>query len=102
MIYFVQGGQERLIKIGRAQMTAFSPDMTRRLKQIQSSSPDRVYLIATVEGDHKTENQLHHMFRQYHSHGEWFYPDKTLTKWIAEHAQGCCVRAEVSVPHGVR
>lgn len=69
MIYFVS--QNKHLKIG------YSNDPAFRVKCLQTSSPIKLKLIATMPGDSKTESGLHYMFNHLRARGEWFrYTDE--------------------------
>ena len=70
--YFVTGAG--LVKIGRA------VDVERRFKALQSSSPVRLKLIHSIEGDY--ESMLHEHFKEKREHGEWFKVDVIMLALI--------------------
>jgi hypothetical protein len=65
-VYFIRGEKLGLIKIG------ITTDTKKRLGTLQVGSPDRLTLLATVEGDEKTEQQYHLTFKSKRVFGEWF------------------------------
>ena len=73
--YFIQGELTRRIKIGKT--TLLPQD---RLKQHQIGSPDKLILLATMDGDREAE--LHTEFSSYLVHGEWFSPEPRLLDFI--------------------
>lgn len=66
MIYFVTARDVGRVKIG------FSENPRARFSKICSDSPLKLALERVCEGDECAEAALHHMFRQFHVHGEWF------------------------------
>lgn len=73
MIYFVRPvGQAGPIKIG------FSNDVDARFVGLQSGSPVRLELIATIPGDRSHESLLHYRFSEDRLYGEWFAPSIDL------------------------
>ncbi len=48
----------------------FSKDLLKRIKKIQSNSPEKLNLIAYVKGNF--EKELHDQFDEYKIHGEWY------------------------------
>lgn len=72
VIYFIKTG--RYVKIG------CSDDPAGRLKQLQTSSPTRLKLVATMPGSFQTECELHKVFDRFRVKGEWFRYDGQL-KW---------------------
>jgi hypothetical protein len=74
MIYFIKSGNKH-IKIG------YSKEPTDRKKSLQTGSPLKLQVQATMQGDFKTELGLHEMFKHLHVNGEWFkYTDEL--KWF--------------------
>lgn len=77
MVYFITDGQ--YIKIGYTKN-----DAKKRLKQLQTSSPNRLFLLGYIEGDKTIEKKLHKKF--YNSivriNGEWFSPTQDLLDYI--------------------
>lgn len=84
-VYFVQGEQLRLIKIGIAR------DLNNRLKGLQTGSPDKLTLLGVIMPKTRTplqlEDQLHARFADDRSHGEWFRPSAALLAYIDRHAK---------------
>ena len=73
-VYFIAGAG--LIKIG------FTTDLDRRLNEIQSLSPVRVWLIHSFPGGYAHERELHRMFAPHRKWGEWF-AEKPVLEWIS-------------------
>lgn len=76
-IYFIRSGN--LVKIG---YTAGNPEV--RLKKLQIGSPTKLTLAGTIEGDNVIERQLHWRFKSQHSHGEWFFFEGALKRYITK------------------
>ncbi len=78
-VYFISDGLN--IKIG---ITINNPSI--RLKQLQTSNPNRLKLIHYIEAeDFKLiERRLHHLFKIYKTRykGEWFNLPKEAIAWI--------------------
>jgi Meiotically up-regulated gene 113 len=68
--YFI-GGETGPIKIG------FTDDLPRRLREIQSHSPVKLTVLASVGGGIFAELEYHERFAAHRLHGEWFerHPD---------------------------
>lgn len=64
--YFLWAELTNRIKIGK------SNDPYKRLKTLQTGSPEKLILIAFVSGD--IERKLKEEFKKYKIHGEWFIP----------------------------
>jgi hypothetical protein len=79
MIYFAQGEMTKRIKIGYT-----SGDPKGRFRALQTGSPDRLTLVAVMDGDVKEERELHRRFGKYRLFGEWFEPHPELIEFITE------------------
>ena len=71
MIYFIQGEQTKLVKIGKTR------NVWNRIEQMQSLSPDLLNVVAVMnpaeaKTDAQREAELHRRFFSYNVHGEWF------------------------------
>ena len=67
MIYFIRNGTA--VKIG---FTESNVTLKTRIKAIQSCSPHKIELIATIKGSKLKERCLHGFCVNKHLHGEWF------------------------------
>ncbi len=67
-IYLIRCAENNFYKIG------ISKNVEQRLKQIQTSVPDKVYLVNKYESQYayKIEKALHNFFKLYHRNNEWF------------------------------
>jgi len=77
MVYFIQGEQTKLIKIGRA------GDILVRLQQLQCGSPDRLMVLA-VAVDAYSDTSYHIQFAAARVHGEWFKPSAEVMAFIED------------------
>src|SRR5260370_41757231 len=83
-VYFIQGEQTRLIKIG------ISRNPVKRLEDHQTGSPDKLILLGSVlnysllnvESFPSPERNLHKQFAEERTHGEWFRPSDRLLAFI--------------------
>ena len=77
MVYFITDGQ--YIKIGYTKNNA-----NKRLKQLQTSSPNKLFLLGYIDGDKNIEKDLHKKFcnSMVRINGEWFAPTKDLLDYI--------------------
>lgn len=91
MIYFLQGEHTRRIKIGVT--TRF---IRSRIGALQIGSPDKLVFLGACPGDEKTEYELHNMFSEHHSHGEWFNESPALVS----HIERYCIH-DMDVAHSV-
>lgn len=67
------------IKIG---YTKNNPN--KRLKQLNTGSPNQLYLLGYIKGTKKDEDRLHKTFNEFkiRNNGEWFQSDETLISYI--------------------
>lgn len=72
MIYFIQAG--KYVKIG------YSKDPSQRLKELQTSNPVKLKLLAILPGWYTTEAEFHRVFARFRVNREWFRYDGHL-KW---------------------
>ncbi len=82
-VYFIQQGADGPVKIG----IAANPE--KRLRQLQSGNPDRLYvraIVRTAEPD-RLEKDLHGRFGQHRMGGEWFHPTADLMAYMDEHGE---------------
>lgn len=84
MIYFAHAVGTDLVKIG---FTAGDP--TKRLKELQTGCPQRLELLAAIDGTEADEGRWHKDFERDRAHGEWFKLTPRMMLAIA--------RAEVAV-----
>lgn len=77
MIYFIT--DSNYIKIGYTKN-----DVKKRLKQLQTSNPNRLFLLGYIDGDKKREKELHKKFFSSIAriNGEWFSPTQDLLDYI--------------------
>jgi hypothetical protein len=76
-VYYIRAVTTGFIKIGIA------IDFRNRFRGLCSASPDKLVVLAVVEGQYRDEEQaLHKKFAKERSHGEWFHPSKRLMKHI--------------------
>lgn len=71
-VYFIQAGDDGLIKIGR------SDNVERRLKALQRGAPVELRVLATFPGGAREEAALHLLLDADSSHGEWFRPTEAV------------------------
>ena len=74
--YFIQGEITELIKIG----SSYSP--SDRLNDFMIGSPDMLKIIKVVDGIDYPESFVRRKFKQFQSHGEWFFPESPLLEFI--------------------
>lgn len=74
--YFIRC--EDYVKIGIA------VDVMKRMRGLQSANPNRLELLAVVEGCHKFERSLHRRFADLRHSDEWFRLGPELSEYIEE------------------
>lgn len=75
-VYFIESEGSSLIKIGYS----ISPE--KRLKELQTSSPEALELLGTIPGGKAEEAELHKKFERHREHGEWFRKVPELATFI--------------------
>lgn len=76
-VYFVQGVDGGLIKIG------FATNLKFRVETMQTGSPVILKVLHAIkEVDRSTEIELHERFACYRIRGEWFEPCRELLEYI--------------------
>lgn len=68
-VYFVEAKNLGLVKIG------FSKDPSKRLKDLQTGSPDELEGLFTFPGTKQKEKELHRKLHRFRVRGEWFKLD---------------------------
>lgn len=78
-VYFAQGSDSGLVKIG------FSRRTWNRLDQISASGSDKLHLLRVCEGGRVAEQWVHRKFSALRCHGEWFkFSQEMMTFKIPE------------------
>jgi hypothetical protein len=72
VIYFIQCGRQKLIKIGHSK-----GHPRTRMMTMQTGSPERLHLLGMAPGDPDVEAEWHQRFAHLRVRGEWF-------EWNAE------------------
>lgn len=72
----INGREYGPIKIG------VSADPRARLRQVQTGSPHKVWIMGVWPNCPYTESEIHEMFAHYRLHGEWFHPGYDLIDFI--------------------
>lgn len=75
-VYFIGSQHSEMIKIGHA----LNPNT--RLSELQTGSPVRLEIIATVVAPREVERGLHRAFERERRHGEWFIASERLRSLI--------------------
>ncbi len=82
-VYFIQGENTGLIKIGKAD------DILNRMAGHQLGSPDVLLLRWFYRAPASHERWLHRFFHASRVHGEWFRPTPDLVEYINNGSPGC-------------
>ncbi len=85
VVYFIRSGN-----VGRPIKIGCTENIDRRIKEMQTGSPDELHLIGVIPVDsksqaHSLEKWMHWRFYKSHIRGEWFYGSIELKKAINEH-----------------
>ncbi len=80
MIYFIKTSDDKFVKIG------YTQNISNRISQLQTSSPSKLELIFSLEGDQKLEEELHKRYQDYKTdaNNEWFHYTGELSRFISE------------------
>lgn len=78
-VYFIASASGP-IKIGKA----INP--MQRMKELQTSSPERLNLLGVLFGDIILEQKLHLEFKELRLTGEWFRREERLLQYISDHS----------------
>jgi len=73
-VYAISDG--KYIKVG------ISNNPKRRLKQLSTGHPKKLYLFGYFAGGRTLEQQLHIKFQKIRSNGEWMYPSDELIEYL--------------------
>jgi hypothetical protein len=80
-IYFIQATESRRIKIGIAN------DVDARFRNLQTSCPEKLEILAVLAPGLTSEKQLHELFANTRKIGEWFESSPELETFISEHRE---------------
>ena len=83
-IYFIQAGDNGPIKIG------VTNNVRKRLSILQTFSPQKLKLLAIIEGSYDKERLIHQIFSKLRVRGEWFKPEPDLLEYINRLSGGFC------------
>jgi hypothetical protein len=77
-IYVVRGSQTGSFKIG------FSENATRRIKSLQTSSPEKLEVVCVALGSLEEEKSLHAKLSRHRIKGEWYQPHTEIDQVILD------------------
>lgn len=75
LVYFLRQGET--IKIG------FTRRISRRLRNLQTGSAERLQLLGTIPASQTAERRLHQQFAELRLEGEWFRAEEPLLRTIS-------------------
>lgn len=78
VVYFVQDGVSKKIKIG------YSSNFKRRYRDLCSSNANDLFVLGVIRGSEEKEREIHSQFSHHRSHGEWFHPTEQILQFIKE------------------
>ncbi len=76
-VYLIQRGAGGAVKIG------YSAHPMRRIAQLQTGTPEKLRVLATLPGDMDLERTLHKRFAAYVLEGEWYEPAQAIFDYAA-------------------
>jgi hypothetical protein len=76
-VYFIQAGENGLIKIG------FAKNVAKRLVKMQVDCPVPLRVIGVLQGERADEAGAHKRFAGDRARGEWFRPSDELSAYVA-------------------
>lgn len=77
MIYLISHSNQYL-KIG------YSKNINKRICQLQVSSPVKLELLHLIDGDVSLEKELHLLFKDFRTNGEWFYYSDEILNYFKD------------------
>lgn len=83
-VYFIQDGDDGLIKIGMTKTTVHERHMNL---QMAHASPLYIRGIIRDESPRDLESTIHALFQSHRRHGEWFAPSKEILDFIKDRAE---------------
>ena len=75
-VYFIQAGNNGAIKIG------YTKDVDRRIKELQTSNPEKLNLLLKVGAEPNDEKVMHDKFKKYCINLEWYSSSEELLNYI--------------------
>ena len=86
-VYFIQAGDNGAIKIG------YTKDVDRRIKELQTSNPEKLNLLLKVGAEPNDEKVMHDKFKKYCINLEWYSPSDELINFIRKfQSYGCQIK----------
>ena len=77
MIYLISHS-DTFLKIG------YTKNINKRLSQLQISSPIKLELYHLIDGNVTLEKELHFIFRDLRTQGEWFHFDHSILQYFED------------------
>jgi hypothetical protein len=74
-VYFASCGP--FVKIGHTRGPIWG-----RLEEIQFGAPDYIELLAIIDGDRRTEKEIHRALSAHRNRGEWFHFNDSVREFI--------------------
>ena len=75
------------MEIGRVKI-GHSKDPARRYRELKTSTPGKLAVVAIIPGDQSLESSFHRMFASDHAHGEWFACSRSQVHAMADIFRG--------------
>ena len=77
MVYLISH-EYQFVKIG------FTSNINKRLSQLQVSSPVKLEVLHLIEGNVSLEKELHVLFKDLRTSGEWFKFDPSILEYFVD------------------
>jgi DNA-binding XRE family transcriptional regulator len=77
MIYLISY-ENKFVKIG------YTKNISKRLSQLQVSSPIKLEVLHLIDGNVALERELHILFKDLKTSGEWFKFDSSILEYFAD------------------
>jgi DNA-binding XRE family transcriptional regulator len=77
MIYLISH-ENKFLKIG------YTKNIHKRLKELQTSSPVKLEVLHLIEGNIHLEKELHQLFCELRTSGEWFYFNYSILDYFKD------------------
>lgn len=72
VVYFIRQGSDGPVKIG------WSLHPEARMADLQTSTPRKLVMLATIRGGRELEQKIHDYFKDHRIRGEWFDAEPVL------------------------
>lgn len=74
---------------GWAYKIGWARNPEKRLAFLQTGHPEKLRIVAVIDGSREKERELHELFAASRIRGEWFVQDRELTGYFEDHGNVC-------------